>query len=266
MFLDDREGVLVQKDVLVVEDVVEIEGFGGEDFGFFQILGGAVEVFVLGIGNENEIELLHFGHAEKALQVLRQNLGLGFDVQRFDYRDLAILQLARKDAKERSLLHLFVHLLGIIASFYRTMRLSATRPQRRTDGAVAGAAGAFLPPGLFASAANLGTVFGVRPWAAAIGELGFHDLLYEHGVPGSVKDALRKFNRTGHFFFEIVYVGLHLLEVKVLISKSVPRCPGTAPLNIKRLFSLSTETTSRFFIEILSFPMCPAIFLPGTTR
>ena len=132
------------------------------------------------------------------LQQLLRAAGLGgLEGRGIEDRDRAPLGVYGKRAAQGRSLLLAVDLEGVGARLWAE-RGAAARPQRRSVGARAGAAGALLAPRLGAAARNHAAGFGGRRSPPAGGLLGAHALMHE---------------RTGEAGAERGVVELHLLGV-----------------------------------------------------
>src|SRR5450759_1330764 len=198
----------------------------------------------------------------------------GRDVQRevLQHRDPLALRRIRERRAERQLANLPGNAEIVVARFGSEHRAAAL-PYRRAAAAGTGPAGALLAPWLGTASADLAPPFGGRGPRAPRGALHAH-----HHVHG-VLVRLYPEQRVGEIdlahglplYASQRYLHVHhrlpLLAIFTdsRMSTMLPRRPGTEPLTIIRLLSLSTSTTLRFRAVTLSPPILPGSFFPLKT-
>ena len=173
MLFDRFNRALIDEEVLVVHDVVNIERTGLDDLRLLEVARGTEKIFVAVVGDHKHIKaLIALLRGQRLFERQRNVLRLRrIHDKRIEHLHLAILYLLGKHGKESNPLHFFVHLLRVILVVARTMRFSAAHPDRRSGGAVTGAASAFLPPRLLAAATHFAAILHVRQWLAGIRNL-----------------------------------------------------------------------------------------------
>src|SRR5690606_4634906 len=175
----------------------------------------------------------------------------------------------RQGAAERGGLHLLGGALGVVPRLGAVHRAAALE-LRSADRALAGPAGALLPVGLLAAAADLAAGLGGVRALAARGLLGDDDLVHQRDVRLLVEDRLRELDApAGRALGSLDLDGRHCQFspfTAVRTSTSPPLGPGTAPFTRMRPFSASIPCTLRFCTVLRALPIRPAIRMPLNTR
>src|SRR5580698_1435600 len=203
----------------VVEDVVDVEAFGGQVLRLRQVTRRLRQVGVLlAVDQHRRFEAQHLEDAGQAL-----GLG-GVERQHVDHHQLLLLGAQRQRRDQRRPLHLLGHRVRVVARV-RAEDLAAADVVGRAARALAGVAGPLLLVGLLAAAAHVGAgLGGVGPGPLG-GALGVHHLPQEMLLHLGPEDGVGEADLPHGLALDIDDVDLHgesLGSGQVLISTSTP--------------------------------------------
>src|SRR5579872_836650 len=190
---------------VAAEDVVDVGALLRQHVDLREVARGAREALV-------ELRAVDDQHRAPAelLEALRELLGLaGLDRGALQHDQLALGLLRRERAQEAQAPDLLLQAEAVVARNGAEDHRAAAE-LRRAEAALAGAAGALLPPGLLGGALDIRDALGlVRP-GAALGELPIDDASQDVAPHRRAEHLVGKLDAADFLGFEIANGNLHL--------------------------------------------------------